>query len=81
VPPSPIATRDSHTGGGPFRIMAEPPVPIPGATVAERRARAMEDPDVQAPRAVLCAEPRGHADVHGGSVVPPDDDGARFVLR
>jgi proline racemase len=76
VLPSTITTTDYHTGGEPFRILAEPPVPIPGATVAERRARAIEDPDVQALRAVLCSEPRGHADMYGGFVVPPDDDGA-----
>jgi proline racemase len=71
-----VATTDYHTGGEPFRIVSEPPVPIPGATVAERRARAIEDPDVQFLRAVLCSEPRGHADMYGGFVVPPDDEGA-----
>ena len=71
-----VTTVDYHTGGEPFRIVADPPVPIPGATVAERRARAIEDPDVQALRAVLCSEPRGHADMYGGFIVPPDDDGA-----
>ena len=25
---------------------------------------------------MLCSEPRGHADMYGGFVVPPDDDGA-----
>jgi proline racemase len=73
-----IDTVDYHTGGEPFRIVAEPPVALPGATVAERRARAIEDPDVQALRAVLCSEPRGHADMYGGFVVPPDDDGAHL---
>jgi proline racemase len=78
VLPSTIATTDYHTGGEPFRIVADPPVPIPGPTVAERRARAIEDPDVQVLRAVLCSEPRGHADMYGGFVVPPDDDGAQL---
>jgi proline racemase len=78
VLPSTIATTDYHTGGEPFRIVADPPVPIPGATVAERRARAMEDAAVQGLRAVLCSEPRGHADMYGGFVVPPDDDGAHL---
>ena len=76
--PSRIETVDYHTGGEPFRIVADPPVPIPGATVAERRARAVDDPDVQALRAVLCCEPRGHADMYGGFLVPPDDDGAHL---
>jgi proline racemase len=77
LPPS-IATTDYHTAGEPFRIVAEPPVPLPGATVAERRARALEDPDAQRLRQVLCFEPRGHADMYGGFVVPPDDDGAHL---
>ena len=74
--PSTIPTTDYHTGGEPFRIVADPPVPIPGRTVAERRARAIEDPAVQGLRAVLCSEPRGHADMYGGFIVPPDDQGA-----
>jgi proline racemase len=78
VLPSPIRTTDYHTGGEPFRIVSELPVAVPGATVAERRARAIDDPDVQALRAVLCSEPRGHADMYGGFVVPPDDDGAHL---
>jgi proline racemase len=74
----PIATTDYHTAGEPFRIVAEPPVPLPGATVAERRARALTDPGAQHLRRVLCFEPRGHADMYGGLVVPPDDDGAHL---
>jgi len=71
-----ISTTDYHTGGEPFRIVTDPPVPIPGATVAERRAWAIEDPDIQALRALLCSEPRGHADMYGGFMVSPDDVGA-----
>ncbi|WP_246051142.1 proline racemase family protein [Nocardioides guangzhouensis] len=74
--PSTIATTDYHTGGEPFRIVADPPVRVEGSTVAERRARAIEDSSVQALRAVLCSEPRGHADMYGGFLVPPDDDRA-----
>ena len=74
--PSAIRATDYHTGGEPFRIVAYPPVPIPGRTVAERRARAIEDPVLQGLRAVLCSEPRGHADMYGGFIVPPDDQGA-----
>jgi proline racemase len=76
--PARIATTDYHTAGEPFRIVADPPVALPGATVAERRAAAIEDPDAQALRQVLCFEPRGHADMYGGFVVPPDDDGAHL---
>ncbi len=53
-------------------------MPIPGASVADRRARAIDDPDVQRLRAVLCSEPRGHADMYGGLIVPADDGGADF---
>jgi len=74
--PSSIATTDYHTGGEPFRIVADPPVAVPGSTVAERRVLAIQDPEVQALRAVLCSEPRGHADMYGGFLVPPDDEGA-----
>jgi proline racemase len=78
VLPSTIATTDYHTGGEPFRIVVDSPIRIPGATVAERRARAIEDADVQGLRALLCSEPRGHADMYGGFIVPPDDDGAHL---
>ena len=36
------------------------------------------DPDVQRLRRFLGYEPRGHADMYGGFVVPPDDDGAHL---
>lgn len=73
-----IVTTDYHTGGEPFRIVADPPVVIPGDSVADRRDRAIDDPDIGALRAVLCSEPRGHADMYGGLIVPPDDDGAHL---
>jgi proline racemase len=75
LPPT-IRTTDYHTGGEPFRIVADPPVPIPGRSVADRRAQAIDDPAIQELRAVLCSEPRGHADMYGGLVVPPDDEDA-----
>lgn len=73
-----IATTDYHTAGEPFRIVAEPPVPLPGDSVADRRARALASPAAQDLRRTLCSEPRGHADMYGGFVVPPDDDGAHL---
>jgi proline racemase len=50
--------------------------PIGGTTVAERRVQAAASPDVDAVRRLLCHEPRGHADMYGCFLVPPDDDGA-----
>src|SRR5256885_15558035 len=73
-----VSTVDYHTGGEPFRIVAEPPVAIEGATVAERRVFAMGDPEVDGLRRLLCFEPRGHADMYGGFITPPDDAGAHF---
>jgi proline racemase len=73
-----IESIDYHTAGEPFRIITNPPAALPGATVAARRAHAMTDPDVEQLRKVLCYEPRGHADMYGGFITPPDDDGADF---
>jgi proline racemase len=73
-----VSTTDYHTAGEPFRIVAEPPVALPGISVADRRVRAIDSPDAQGLRKLLCFEPRGHADMYGGLVVPPDDEGAHL---
>jgi proline racemase len=72
-----VRTVDYHTGGEPFRIVTEPG-PIAGETVAARRVTAMADPRVDGLRRLLCFEPRGHADMYGGFLVPPDDGGAHL---
>ncbi|MCT1765257.1 proline racemase family protein [Brevibacterium casei] len=71
-----IKTVDYHTAGEPFRIVADPPIDIAGSTVADRRAYAIGSAEVDGLRRLLCFEPRGHADMYGGFLVPPDDDGA-----
>jgi proline racemase len=68
-------TEDWHTAGEPFRIVLD--VPTSGATVAARRVEAMTG-EADAVRRFLCLEPRGHDDMYGGFVTPPDDDGADF---
>src|SRR3954470_23448741 len=74
----PIRTVDYHTAGEPFRIVADGgPVPD-GRTVLERRATAQGSPEIDAVRQLLVREPRGHADMYGCFVVPPDDAGAQF---
>src|SRR5918993_2169276 len=73
-----VSTVDYHTGGEPFRIVAAPPVDLPGSTVAERRVRAIQDPQADGLRKLLCLEPPGHADMYGGFLTPPDDPGADF---
>ena len=49
---------------------------IPGATVRDRREHAAASDEVDAVRRLLCHEPRGHADMYGCFLVPPDDAGA-----
>ena len=73
-----IRTIDYHTAGEPFRIVAKPPVEIVGDTVANRRVYAMANAEVDGLRKLLCFEPRGHADMYGCFITPPDDDGADF---
>lgn len=69
---------DFHTAGEPFRIVAEPPVEIPGRSVAQRRELAVPGSEADDLRRLLCFEPRGHADMYGGFITEPDDDGADF---
>lgn len=71
-------TEDYHTAGEPFRIVVEGTPELPGHSVADRRARAIASGQAQRVRALLCSEPRGHADMYGGLLVPPDDDGAHL---
>ena len=72
-----IRAVDYHTAGEPFRILTDP-LELRGGSVAERRQHAIGDPDVNRLRQLLCYEPRGHADMYGGFLTPPDDDGAHF---
>ncbi|WP_328323125.1 MULTISPECIES: proline racemase family protein [unclassified Streptomyces] len=76
----PIETIDWHTGGEPFRIVVDGPAEVTGEglTVAERRVVATRSEGVQWMRALLCGEPRGHAGMYGGFLVPPDDTGAHL---
>jgi proline racemase len=71
-----IKTTDYHTAGEPFRIVGEGTLEIPGGTVLERREQAARSNEVERVRRLHCHEPRGHADMYGGFLVPPDDDGA-----
>jgi proline racemase len=69
-----IRTVDYHTGGEPFRIVVGGAEPLQGATILDRRRDALERHDHV--RRLLVNEPRGHADMYGCHVVPPNDDGA-----
>jgi proline racemase len=75
-----VETEDWHTAGEPFRIVSKLPADCEtkGSTVAERRANIMATAGhpLDTLRKVLCHEPRGHADMYGAFIVPPNDDGA-----
>ncbi len=73
-----IRTTDYHTAGEPFRIVQNGVPDIPGATVRERREYASGSEEVDRIRRLLCHEPRGHADMYGCFLVPPDDGEADF---
>ncbi|WP_369184463.1 proline racemase family protein [Streptomyces sp. Y1] len=82
-----VRTVDYHTAGEPFRIVLDGLPPIPGDTVAERRAIALgsggtatapRPGELDTVRRLLVQEPRGHAGMYGGFLVPPDDDGAHL---
>jgi proline racemase len=75
-----LTTTDFHTAGEPFRIVLDGVPPIPGATVRERREAAARTEEVDRLRRLLCHEPRGHADMYGCFLVPPDDDGADLAV-
>ncbi len=69
-----IRTVDYHTGGEPFRIVVGGADIPQGATILDRRRDALDRLDHV--RRLLVNEPRGHADMYGCHVVPPNDDGA-----
>ncbi|WP_441247098.1 proline racemase family protein [Kitasatospora sp. McL0602] len=82
-----IETVDYHAAGEPFRIVTAGLPPVAGDTVAERRAIALgAGGTATAPRPgpldevrqLLTREPRGHAGMYGGFVVPPDDSEAHL---
>ena len=69
-----VSAVDYHTGGEPFRIVTGGVPPLEGGTILERRRFARDRLDRF--RRLLVFEPRGHADMYGCHVVPPNDDGA-----
>jgi len=74
-----VGATDYHTAGEPFRIVGGGVGPIPGETVLDKRAWAIENLDRV--RRLLVYEPRGHADMYGCFVTAPDDaDGDLGVL-
>ena len=70
----PIRTVDYHTAGEPFRIVTGGVPELEGRRILDRRRWAKENIDEV--RRLLVNEPRGHADMYGCFVTPPDDDWA-----
>ncbi|KAI0902506.1 hypothetical protein F4806DRAFT_490977 [Annulohypoxylon nitens] len=77
-----VETEDWHTAGEPFHIIEHLPAGhLPEApTVAQRRLDVINSPGhpLDILRQSLCHEPRGHADMYGGFMMPPDDSNAHF---
>ena len=69
-----IESCDYHTAGEPFRIVDVGP--MEGETVIDRRSWAEKNLDNL--RKFLVQEPRGHADMYGGFIVPPYDANGDF---
>jgi len=70
----PIRTVDYHTAGEPFRIVTAGVPELEGRRILDRRRWAKDNIDEV--RRLLINEPRGHADMYGCFVTPPDDDWA-----
>jgi proline racemase len=71
-----ISTIDAHAAGEPLRIITSGVPPLPGSTVLERRLALQRHHDDL--RRLLLFEPRGHADMYGAILTPPDSDAADY---
>jgi trans-L-3-hydroxyproline dehydratase len=70
-----VEVLDYHTAGEPFRIIVRGGPELAGTNILERRRSALQQHDHL--RKLLMWEPRGHADMYGGILVPPDHDEAQ----
>lgn len=73
-----IQTIDMHTGGEPLRVIVSGFPEIGGDSVLESRRFVKENYDYL--RTALMLEPRGHADMYGCILLPPNDDSADFGI-
>lgn len=71
-----IKTIDMHTGGEPLRVILEGFPELKGNSVLAYRQDCMQNHDYL--RTALIYEPRGHKDMYGCIITPPNDDGADF---
>lgn len=73
-----IKTIDMHTGGEPLRVIVDGFPELKGDSVLAYRRYCKKNVDHL--RTALMFEPRGHADMYGCILVPPNDDGADFGI-
>lgn len=73
-----IRTIDMHTCGEPLRVIVAGFPALKGDSVLAYRADARDNYDHL--RRALMHEPRGHADMYGCILVPPNDEGADFGI-
>lgn len=73
-----IKTIDMHTGGEPLRVILNGLPELKGNSVLDYRRYMKENHDHL--RTALMFEPRGHADMYGCILVPPNDNEADFGI-
>ena len=73
-----IRTIDMHTGGEPLRVIVDGLPKLKGTNVLEYRQDIKTNYDYF--RKALMYEPRGHADMYGCILLPPNDDNADFGI-
>ncbi len=73
-----IKTIDMHTGGEPLRVIVDGFPELKGNSVLDYRRYCKEHFDHL--RTALMFEPRGHADMYGCILLPPNDDDGDFGI-
>jgi len=73
-----IKTIDMHTGGEPLRVIVDGFPELKGNSVLENRRYCKENYDEL--RTALMFEPRGHADMYGCILLPPNDSEGDFGI-
>lgn len=73
-----IKTIDMHTGGEPLRVIINGFPELKGSSVLEYRRNCKDNFDHL--RTALMFEPRGHADMYGCILLPPNDNNADFGI-
>ncbi len=73
-----IKTIEMHTGGEPLRVLIDGFPELKGKTILESRNYCKENFDYL--RTALMFEPRGHADMYGCILLPPNDKFCDFGI-